>query len=205
MANIDTLETIYKKNIKCYRSVCIECGVDRGFQPRRNILKKCVKCSSVFKKTRTEEWKRKISSQLVGNKNGKGSRLSQADRENSQRISVEKTKNRLKLRYKNDPSFRLSRIMRARMCSIIRSLKIGKKISAIDALGCSTQELKSYLESLFKPGMTWENHGTHGWHVDHIIPLAKFNLSNMDSLRQAWHFTNLQPLWAKDNLTKGAK
>jgi hypothetical protein len=77
--------------------------------------------------------------------------------------------------------------------------------SSIDYLGCEIEELRRYLESKFLPGMSWENYGRNGWHIDHIIPLSSFDLSDPGQFRKACHFTNLQPLWAKDNLTKGAK
>lgn len=79
-----------------------------------------------------------------------------------------------------------------------------KSGSAIEDLGCSIKELKCYLESKFKNGMTWQNYGHKGWHIDHIIPLKKFQLKIRVELLKACHYTNLQPLWAKDNLTKGA-
>ena len=52
--------------------------------------------------------------------------------------------------------------------------------------------------------MTWENHTPTGWHVDHIIPCAAFDLSKPEEQRKCFHYTNLQPLWAIDNIRKGA-
>jgi hypothetical protein len=70
-------------------------------------------------------------------------------------------------------------------------------------LGCSIPELKTYLESKFQEGMSWENWGIYGWHIDHIIPLDAFNLTNREEFLKACHYTNLQPLWAEENLKKG--
>ena len=80
-----------------------------------------------------------------------------------------------------------------------------KSGSAVRDLGCSIAELKIHLENQFKPGMTWDNHSFEGWHVDHIIPLSKFNLTNKTELLEACHYTNLQPMWAFDNMSKGAR
>jgi len=77
--------------------------------------------------------------------------------------------------------------------------------SSVRDLGCTLEQLKAHLESQFQLGMTWENHGVQGWHVDHIIPLASFNLADRDQLLKACHYTNLQPLWAKDNWSKKDK
>ena len=71
----------------------------------------------------------------------------------------------------------------------------------LDLLGCRLSELVSYLESKFLPGMSWENRNL--WHLDHIRPLKTFDLSDPTQLAVACHFTNLQPLWAADNLKKG--
>jgi hypothetical protein len=62
--------------------------------------------------------------------------------------------------------------------------------------------LRAHLEAQFVPGMTWANHGA--WHVDHIRPCASFNLEDPAEQRVCFHFSNLQPLWAQDNLAKGA-
>jgi hypothetical protein len=72
-------------------------------------------------------------------------------------------------------------------------------------LGCTIDELKAHIESLFKPGMTWANWSFRGWHLDHIKPLEFFDLTDPEQLEQACHFTNLQPLWMSENLMKGRK
>lgn len=103
-------------------------------------------------------------------------------------------------RMDRDIEFKLRKILRNRLNNAIKNnFKSG---SAIKNLGCTITELKKHLESQFQEGMTWDNHGD--WHIDHIKPLAKFNLSKLKELKKACHYTNLQPLWAKDNLKKGA-
>ena len=78
-------------------------------------------------------------------------------------------------------------------------------IAACELVGCSPDELVAHLEGQFKPGMTWDNHGRHGWHIDHIIPLAAADVSDPEQVALVAHYTNLQPLWAKENLSKGSK
>ena len=103
-----------------------------------------------------------------------------------------------KARIKIDVNYKLSKLLRARLYNAVkRNYKSG---SAIRDLGCSINELKIYLEQRFQDGMTWENHGK--WHIDHIKPLSKFDLTNEDELKKAVHYTNLQPLWAADNYKK---
>ena len=80
-----------------------------------------------------------------------------------------------------------------------------KNGSAVKDLGCSIDELKTYLESKFQLGMTWDNWSKDGWHIDHIKPLSSFDLTDKKQLLEACHYTNLQPLWATDNLSKGDK
>jgi hypothetical protein len=74
-----------------------------------------------------------------------------------------------------------------------------------ELLGCCSTELKLYLEQKFKDGMSWENYGLYGWHVDHIIPCASFDLTDLEQQKKCFHYTNLQPLWAEENLEKGSK
>ena len=71
-------------------------------------------------------------------------------------------------------------------------------------LGCSLEEFRAHLESKFKEGMSWDNYGRFGWHIDHIRPCSAFDLSDGVQQRECFHHTNLQPLWWRDNLKKGA-
>ena len=80
-----------------------------------------------------------------------------------------------------------------------------KSGSAVRDLGCTIDELKFYLEGQFKDGMTWDNWSLKGWHIDHKIPLDFYDLTDRQQLLKACHYTNLQPMWAKENLSKGAK
>jgi hypothetical protein len=104
---------------------------------------------------------------------------------------------------KNDINYRILCNIRSRIWLALKSL--GKSNRTINLIGCSVLELKIHLEKLFLPGMTWENYGLKGWHVDHIIPCAIFDLTNPEHQKICFHYTNLQPLWWLDNLRKGAK
>jgi len=101
---------------------------------------------------------------------------------------------------KNDPNFKLQGSLRSRLRNALKgNYKSG---SAVRDLGCSIESFKAYLESKFQTGMTWDNHGQYGWHIDHIKPLSSFDLTDRKQLLEACHYTNLQPLWAADNLSK---
>ncbi len=105
-------------------------------------------------------------------------------------------------RYENDPQYRLANQLRIRLHhAIAGNFKTG---SAVRDLGCSIRELRTRLETQFQEGMSWANHAPKGWHIDHIKPLASFDLANREQFLEACHYTNLQPLWAADNLCKGA-
>lgn len=101
----------------------------------------------------------------------------------------------------------INRRLRMRLSSRIRMALKGndKAASTLSLIGCSIEQLKGHLESRFQPGMVWENCGRNGWEIDHIKPCAKFDLTDPAQQRECFHYTNLQPLWALDNLRKGAK
>lgn len=105
-------------------------------------------------------------------------------------------------RSKEDPVYLLSRRLRSRLALAIKNEYKGGK--AIEELGCSIVDLRIYLESKFQEGMSWENYGIKGWHIDHIKPLSSFDLTNNEELKKACHYTNLQPLWWQDNLRKAS-
>lgn len=108
-----------------------------------------------------------------------------------------------KNRKKIDIQYRITTNLRSRIWKAIKiNLKSG---SAVRDLGCTIPELKFYLEGQFQDGMTWANWSMEGWHIDHKIPLTFFDLTNRAQFLQAAHYTNLQPMWAKDNIKKSNK
>jgi hypothetical protein len=118
---------------------------------------------------------------------------------NKDKIKIKKT---LYARHKlkTDVNFKFKLNLRNRLRIALK--KNYKSGSAVKDLGCTVTEFKSYLESKFQTGMTWDNYGLYGWHIDHIKPLASFDLTDRKQMLEACHYTNLQPLWAKDNLSK---
>jgi len=114
----------------------------------------------------------------------------------------ERTNSYFKKKRKTDAKFRIAQNLRGRLYNVLKRRKINKSWSVLELVGCSLDELKNYLQSLFQPGMTWENQGE--WHIDHIKPCASFDLTNPEEQKKCFHFSNLQPLWAIDNVTKKA-
>lgn len=102
---------------------------------------------------------------------------------------------------KTDLLYKLADYLRSRVRVCLMNQNIKKTSKLSEYLGISIKGLKLYLEIQFKDGMTWENYGK--WHIDHIVPLSSAKTS--EELYKLCHYTNLQPLWAIDNLKKGAK
>lgn len=95
------------------------------------------------------------------------------------------------------------RLVEATRARIWHALKgVGKK-GAMRHLDFTADDLREHLASRFQPGMSWENYGQ--WHIDHIRPCASFDLTDHQQFRACWSLSNLQPLWARDNLRKGAR
>lgn len=167
------------KTIKCgYRSYCIEC---------ENI---------------------KIKEN--GRKRYKNGKRKQYNKENADVISSKYKKWRLdnlasiskkaSERYNTDPEYKLKHILRVR---VQKALKLDcKNTSSKELLGCNIFEYKLYLESKFTEGMSWENYGRKGWHIDHIIPCSSFNLLDIEQQKQCFHYTNLQPLFKTSELAE---
>lgn len=120
-----------------------------------------------------------------------------------------KVRKYIKRKLKNDINFKLKKILRDRFKAALK--KNFKSGSAVRDLGCTVDEFRKYIENRFYANpetgeqMTWENYGFYGWHIDHVVPLANFNLQIREQCLKAIHYTNLQPLWAKENLKKSAK
>ena len=112
-------------------------------------------------------------------------------------------------RFKTDINFKLGQNLRHRLRNALKGKS--KSQNTLKLLGCSVDFVKKHLESQFQPGMSWDNYGNPNgdhsecWHVDHIAPCSSFNLSDPEQQKKCFHYSNLQPLWAKDNLSKNAK
>lgn len=111
----------------------------------------------------------------------------------------------MRKRRKEDVGFRLSLNLRDRVSKAVKASG-GRKAALTERLvGCSAVALRQHLESKFTSGMTWNNYGFRGWHIDHIIPCSAFDLRDPKQQNLCFHYTNLQPLWAVDNQRKGKK
>ena len=123
-------------------------------------------------------------------------------KENKEKIAAAKKVYQRK-RLKNDTDFKITQNVRRRL---LLALKGNRKAGpTMELIGCTVAELWLHLESKFEPGMTRENHGRFGWHIDHKKPCCAFDLSDLEQQKICFHYSNLQPLWAKDNLEKGGK
>ncbi len=145
-------------------------------------------------------------------------RLRKLERNKLQRIENDKMRIRDRIKYANNrEAFAAkkreeNKTPEGRMrVSIYNTIKriVGKGGSkehkCVEYLGCTIAQARAFVEAQFLDGMTWGNHGVYGWHLDHKKPLASFNLCDPKQMIEAAHYMNLQPLWAYDNLSKGAK
>lgn len=107
--------------------------------------------------------------------------------------------------HKKDPIYFLTATIRKTILKRLGSKVNRTRTSSVKYLGCTIIELRKHLESQFAEGMSWKNHGTYGWHIDHIIPIDAFDLTNEQERIKAFNYKNLQPLWAIENLKKSNK
>jgi len=105
-----------------------------------------------------------------------------------------------KRKRQEDIGFKLLCALRIRMYDVLKGRT--KSDTTKNLLGCSIEDFKKHLESQFKEGMTWKNHGRKGWHIDHIQQCCTFDLTNEDEQRKCFHYSNLRPLWAEENLKR---
>jgi hypothetical protein len=137
----------------------------------------------------SKEWREKNKSRKI--EMDKQYRLKNKEKINRQRTE----------KYYADTDFRIAHSLRNRIRLALQ--KSQKRGNTIQLLGCSIQEFKDHLESLFTEGMSFDNYGK--WHIDHILPCSAFDLRNSEEQEICFHFTNLQPLWENDNLSKSDK
>ncbi len=127
---------------------------------------------------------------------------------NSERQKVWRAKNKDKMRRysfkeRQNPQRLIQFRLRARINKMLRVKGARRSYRTVELIGCSWAFLKSYIEGQFSEGMSWRNRNL--WHIDHVKPCAKFDLTDPEQQKECFRFTNLQPLWAADNMAKGAR
>jgi hypothetical protein len=184
--------------------ICTRCNGDKkinGFVKRRQICKKCANEESRLYKMNNKE---KISEY---NKQYKLEHAEEIKKYNSDyninnRDEIQKRHTKyLREKRKTDPEYKLSTSLRSRVNKVINGQK---KLKTLEMLGCSYKFLMAWLKFQFKHDMTFENHGTV-WHIDHIIPCKHFNLTDDKEKLKCFNWTNLQPLYSNENMSKKAK
>jgi len=199
---------------------CTRCGVEKnveefyrklkGSEERRGDCKVCVnlnnKIYSKINLKKVNDIKRKYVERHKDRV--KQSKLKWFDKNpNYKKEWAEKNRKKIReksnYRYKNDVLCKLQNSVRNRIIGFLKRKNVNKKNKTFNILGCSPEFLKEHIEKQFKEGMSWENYGLYGWHIDHIIPLS--SAKTEEEIYKLAHYTNLQPLWAKDNLAKSKK
>lgn len=129
--------------------------------------------------------------------------------EENKKELFKKAYQRSKKRRKEDLNYKLRINLSHRFRKLMKGIE--RSTTLMGFLGCSIEKFKAHMQTKFHPNpetnepMTWKNYGLKGWHIDHIYPLAKLDLTKEENQKKAFHYTNLQPLWAKDNYKKKDK
>lgn len=169
--------------------ICKRCGVEKShyhFIYTKNISRALWVCCSCMEELKALSDERK----KIRTKNYKTSPAYKKRRNDE-----------LKLKRQSDPVFKLSSYIRNQIGFSFKVRSYRKYTSCKSILGCDFNALKLHFESLFQAGMNWDNMGR--WHIDHKKPLAM--AKSVQDVIELNHYTNLQPLWALDNLRKGTK
>lgn len=175
-----------KKSILTFRPVCRPCERILASKYSKSPVGKLMKSGA--NKRYALSGKKKISQQKYYDKNKK-----ELNQKNIKRRAI---------RRKIDPHTRIRDNLSLRMRLALKEQNLTKRNTTSDLVGCSIPYLKKYLEKKFKKGMNWKNQGIFGWHIDHIKPCSKFDLSDPNQQRECFNYKNLQPLWAKENILK---
>jgi len=199
----DNRDYLKEKNIQ-YREINQEILVEKNKEYYQNNREELLDYQIQYIKEHEEEIKEYKTQYYQNNKEELLNKQKQYYQDNKEERNNYNNKYNKKKR-EGDINFKISCSLRKRISGIIKNNQ--KAGSAIKDLGCSIDFLKQYFESKFYTNiyteicMTWDNYGTE-WHIDHIIPLVTFDLTDENQFCRACHYINLQPLWAEDNLEK---
>jgi hypothetical protein len=203
-----------KKCIKCQKIRLVKFFNKRKTSKDglRNSCKSCEakKCKEYYfsNKEAIIEWKKKNQTKIQKYQQDYYPKYREKNKEKIIKYKKQyQTKNRDKInakinkKYKEDINYRIKHNLRTRLNLAIKNNS--KHSSTIILLGCSIKKFKEHIEKQFTHNMSWNNYGQ--WHLDHIKPCASFDLSKKEEQKICFHYSNFQPLWAKDNLIKGRK
>jgi hypothetical protein len=197
--------TLFYKNTMCndgYRNVCKDCCKLKQNQYRLENHETIIKEKKIYyqknKEIISEKKKQEWRNNPLHSKSEKEKRAQERHQKSIIRKKKYQKEYRLK-RHNSDGLFRLKYSLRRRMKDFISN----KTKKTEEILGCSWLEFKIHIEKQFTNGMTWENHGVNGWHLDHIKPLSL--AKSEEELYKLNHYSNLQPLWADENIRKSNK
>lgn len=183
-----------QSKIKEYSRICNRCNIEKDYEFFDRAAKETSGYATICKQCRSIE-KIEYRSRPEVKEKRKIYEVSDIRRTWKRKKHNEKIK--------NDILYKIKWIVRNRIRVIFQVKNINKIKKFDEYIGCTPEELLSHLENQFEPGMTWDNHGIYGWHIDHIIPLI--SAKTEEEIYKLGHYTNLQPLWAIDNLKKGSK
>lgn len=193
-------ENVWKCIQNFHNYVCQECFNKRAKEYKQKNKAKIKKQNEEYRQKNKAKIKKRYQKYRQENKEKIKKRYKEYRQKNKEKIK-EKVNKYLKNRRMTDINFKIRCNLRTRVWEAVKNNY--KHAKTLELLGCSIEFLKQYLESKFKPGMTWENYGD--WHIDHIKPCVSYNLADPEQQRECFHYTNLQPLWAHENLKKGAR
>jgi len=184
---------------------------NRGHIARRYAsTRQCVDCQLMHLKAVPAEEKRRIAREYEKTGKPRQRRLSKEGRAAaSARHKRFKANNPgyaskyQQQRVATEPVYHVKKNLRNRL----RKFVLGQEKGSIsEVIGCDWSFLINHIESQFQPGMSWDNYGVHGWHIDHIRPCADWDdLTALDQQKECFHWSNLRPLWAVENLRKGSR
>jgi len=202
--------------------ICKKCNLEKKLCEfdKRNGVKygysnRCKVCRRVYyneynnKIINLEKTRKRHRENYWNNHDKELKRTAEKHKKNSEKEKEYRKKNRIKInerikkQYTENEIFRLRTNMKNRVKLFLNSRQITKKNTTFEIVGCNPKELKEHIEKQFKTGMSWDNHGFFGWHIDHIIPLS--SAKTEEDVYKLCHYTNLQPLWGEENLKKGTK
>ncbi len=200
-------EFYYIKKTNKAADECKECRSKMNKEYGKNNKEKIAKRQKRYKKKNKEKIRERNKIYYKNNKEEIRVQNQKWYRKNKKRcIEVGNIYRQKKL--KEDIAFRIGKNISKAINQSLKTKNLSKNRRHWETLvGYTSQELKTHLESLFTEGMTWENYGFYGWHIDHVIPKTFFVFTSTDDVefKYCWSLPNLQPLWAEDNLEKGSK